>query len=156
MQTLAWVPDHVLTSQGARPTMDIVIVLDAQQHLPWVEVQHFLINILKEVLHWPWQIQVSRAGTLFPLQTGPPPTHGRCPVWECLHALERRGRKGLQEGPAAQDKSTPTRAPSWDSLGSSIWVNHCPLEWTPSINKTLISQESGKAAESCWVRQAEN
>lgn len=40
--------------------MDIVIVLDGSNSIyPWVEVQHFLINILKKFYIGPGQIQVS-------------------------------------------------------------------------------------------------
>jgi hypothetical protein len=42
--------------------MDIVIVLDGSNSIyPWVEVQHFLINILKKFYIGPGQIQVSVA-----------------------------------------------------------------------------------------------
>ena len=45
--------------------MDIVIVLDGSNSIyPWVEVQHFLINILKKFYIGPGQIQVSTTGTL--------------------------------------------------------------------------------------------
>lgn len=40
--------------------MDIIIVLDGSNSIyPWVEVQHFLINILKKFYIGPGQIQVS-------------------------------------------------------------------------------------------------
>lgn len=39
--------------------MDIIIVLDGSNSIyPWVEVQHFLINILKKFYIGPGQIQV--------------------------------------------------------------------------------------------------
>lgn len=58
--------------------MDIVIVLDGSNSIyPWVEVQHFLINILKKFYIGPGQIQVSGSGS-FLLRTGPPQTRGRC------------------------------------------------------------------------------
>ena len=53
--------------------MDIVIVLDGSNSIyPWVEVQLFLINILKKFYIGPGQIQVSRAGTLSSSKQGPP------------------------------------------------------------------------------------
>lgn len=43
--------------------MDIVIVLDGSNSIyPWVEVQHFLINILKKFYIGPGQIQVRLPG----------------------------------------------------------------------------------------------
>ena len=40
--------------------MDIIIVLDGSNSIyPWVEVQHFLINILKKFYIGPGQIHVS-------------------------------------------------------------------------------------------------
>lgn len=45
---------------GCQTYMDIVIVLDGSNSIyPWVEVQHFLINILKKFYIGPGQIQVS-------------------------------------------------------------------------------------------------
>lgn len=47
---------------GCQTYMDIVIVLDGSNSIyPWVEVQHFLINILKKFYIGPGQIQVSVA-----------------------------------------------------------------------------------------------
>lgn len=44
--------------------MDIIIVLDGSNSIyPWVEVQHFLINILKKFYIGPGQIQVSPCTT---------------------------------------------------------------------------------------------
>ena len=67
--------------------MDIVIVLDGSNSIyPWVEVQHFLINILKKFYIGPGQIQVSRAGTLSSSKQAPPPNPWQmlpC-VGECL------------------------------------------------------------------------
>lgn len=54
--------------------MDIVIVLDGSNSIyPWVEVQHFLINILKKFYIGPGQIQVSISGTLSSSEQGPDP-----------------------------------------------------------------------------------
>lgn len=45
---------------GCQTYMDIIIVLDGSNSIyPWVEVQHFLINILKKFYIGPGQIQVS-------------------------------------------------------------------------------------------------
>lgn len=45
---------------GCQTYMDIVIVVDGSNSIyPWVEVQHFLINILKKFYIGPGQIQVS-------------------------------------------------------------------------------------------------
>ncbi|XP_010293758.1 PREDICTED: integrin alpha-11-like, partial [Phaethon lepturus] len=45
--------------QRCQTYMDIIIVLDGSNSIyPWVEVQHFLINILKKFYIGPGQIQV--------------------------------------------------------------------------------------------------
>lgn len=68
--------------------MDIIIVLDGSNSIyPWVEVQHFLINILKKFYIGPGQIQVSPCTTCassrvvqspLAMLTGPFPTSLFC------------------------------------------------------------------------------
>lgn len=112
----------------------------------------------KEVLHWPRADPGEQGWDSFFLQTGPskPMVNAalRC-GGVSLHALERCRRKGQPQGPAAQDTHLhwAHQGTVWDIIG---WVNHCPLGWTPSINKNFDQPESEKAAESCWVRQGEN
>uniref|UniRef100_A0A803Y2V1 Integrin subunit alpha 11 n=1 Tax=Meleagris gallopavo TaxID=9103 RepID=A0A803Y2V1_MELGA len=44
--------------QRCQTYMDIIIVLDGSNSIyPWVEVQHFLINILEKILHWVGVVQ---------------------------------------------------------------------------------------------------
>ncbi|KAB0393897.1 hypothetical protein E2I00_004046 [Balaenoptera physalus] len=53
---LVWLPPLAV---GCQTYMDIIIVLDGSNSIyPWVEVQHFLINILKKFYIGPGQIQV--------------------------------------------------------------------------------------------------
>lgn len=91
--------------------MDIVIVLDGSNSIyPWVEVQHFLINILKKFYIGPGQIQVSDSDS-FLLRTGPPPQPVAGAAWEwrgaCLHELSKcRGRASTR----AQQPRTPVSA----------------------------------------------
>ncbi|NXC70949.1 ITA11 protein, partial [Anhinga anhinga] len=50
---------HCVFFTGCQTYMDIIIVLDGSNSIyPWVEVQHFLINILKKFYIGPGQIQV--------------------------------------------------------------------------------------------------
>lgn len=70
---------------GCQTYMDIIIVLDGSNSIyPWVEVQHFLINILKKFYIGPGQIQVSPCTTRVshPLSCRDP--------WPCLRGCFQR------------------------------------------------------------------
>lgn len=84
--------DRVPDFPGCQTYMDIVIVLDGSNSIyPWVEVQHFLINILKKFYIGPGQIQVSVSGILSSSKQGPNPR--QVLPWDVegafLHALRR-------------------------------------------------------------------
>lgn len=74
--------------------MDIIIVLDGSNSIyPWVEVQHFLINILKKFYIGPGQIQVSVSLLLWPGVPKPREDAGPGRGRACLHVLTRSKRK---------------------------------------------------------------
>lgn len=112
--------------------MDIVIVLDGSNSIyPWVEVQHFLINILKKFYIGPGQIQVSVSGTLFTSDQGFPDLWKTLPQGHggaSLHMLIRYRCRGQAE--ALQPRTPISAGCIWGQSGGGPTSSVKPVDAT--------------------------